>query len=59
MATPPWLRLLGEIFAGAVALVAVAWLSRRVLACLPVISELSRRLPQLGRFMPVSPLQKS
>ncbi|NDP47676.1 MAG: oligosaccharide flippase family protein, partial [Sulfuriferula multivorans] len=57
--TPHWVRLLGEVSSGAIALAGVAWLSRGALAGLPVIGELSQRLPRLGRFIPVSPLQKS
>lgn len=57
--TSSWLRLLCEVSSGAIALVVVAWLSRGALAGLPVIGELSQRLPRLGRFIPVSPPQKS
>lgn len=56
---PRWLHLLLEIVAGGVALVGVSWLSRKALGRLPVVGELARRLPPLGRFIPVSPLQKS
>jgi lipopolysaccharide exporter len=56
---PRWLHLLLEIIAGGIALVGVSWLSRKALGQLPVISELVQRLPRLGRFIPVSTLQKS
>lgn len=56
---PSWLKLLCEMLSGAIALGLVAWLSRGALAGLPVMSELSQRLPQLGRYMPALPLQKS
>jgi hypothetical protein len=55
---PHWVHLLFEIIAGGIALVGVSLLSRKALGRLPVIGELSQRLPHLGRFIPVSP-QKS
>lgn len=51
---PRWLHLLLEIVAGGVALAGVSWLSRKALGRLPVVGELTQRLPHLGRFIPVS-----
>lgn len=56
---PRWLHLMLEIVAGGAALASVAWVSRKALGRLPVIGELTQRLPRLGRFIPVSTLQKS
>lgn len=53
---PRWLHLLLEIIAGGVALVGVSWVSRKALGRLPVVGELARRLPRLGRFIPASKL---
>ncbi len=53
---PAWLHLLLEIIAGGVALASVSWISRKALGRLPVVGELTRRLPHLGRFIPVSSL---
>lgn len=53
---PRWLHLLLEIIAGGAALVGVSWGSRKALARLPVVGELARRLPRLGRFIPASKL---
>lgn len=51
---PRWLHLLLEIAAGGIALVGVAWLSRKFLGRLPVVGELAQRLPRFGRFIPIS-----
>ncbi len=51
---PRWLNLLFEILAGGIALVGVSWVSRKALGGLPVMGELTERLPHLGRFIPVS-----
>lgn len=56
---PRWLHLLLEIAAGGVALLGVAWISRKALGQLPVVGELAQRLPRLGRLIPISPLPKS
>lgn len=58
-AVPRWLHLLAEIFAGGIALLGVTWFSRTALGRLPVMSELTQRLPRLGRLISALPLQKS
>lgn len=56
---PRWLHLFIEIIAGGIALVSVSWVSRKALGGLPIIGELTQRLPHLGRFIPTSTLKKS
>lgn len=56
---PRWLHLIIEMIAGGIALISVAWLSRKALGGLPIMGELTQRLPHLGRFIPTSALKKT